>query len=40
MKAIINMDDLLKKNTLKLEISIADNEDFTSKLQVSTFSPC
>ena len=36
MKAIINMDDLLKKNTFKLEVSVADNEDLTSKLQVST----
>lgn len=35
MKAIINMDDLLKKNTIKLEVTAADNEDLTSKLQVS-----
>lgn len=35
MKAIINMDELLKKNTLKLEVTAADNEDLTSKLQVS-----
>jgi hypothetical protein len=35
MKAIINMDDLLKKNTIKLELTAADNEDLTSKLQVS-----
>ena len=35
MKAIINMDDLLKKNTIKLDVSLADNEDLTSKLQVS-----
>ena len=34
MKAIINMDDLLKKNTYKLDVSSADNEDLTSKLEV------
>jgi hypothetical protein len=33
-KAIINMDDLLKKCTIKLELSMAENEDLTSKLQV------
>ena len=37
MRAIINMDDQLKKNTLKLEISTADNEDLTSKLEVGNF---
>ena len=34
IKAIINMDDLLKKCTMKLELSVAENEDLTSKLQV------
>ena len=33
-KAIINMDDLLKRCTIKLELSVAENEDLTSKLQV------
>ena len=32
-KAIINMDDLLKRCTIKLELSVAENEDLTSKLQ-------
>ena len=38
MKAIINMDDLLKKNTYKLDVSSADNEDLTSKLEVRRLS--
>jgi hypothetical protein len=33
MKAIINMDDLLKKNTVKLEYANDDNENLSSKLE-------
>lgn len=33
MKAIINMDDLLKKNTIKLEYANDDNENLSSKLE-------